>query len=89
MKNYEDEMLDNYIDQLQYRLFVLRTQRRLTQKQMAEMCNISPVTYQQMESLRNHRPNLGSLFKVARGLDMSLPELLDTKNGYQTTLDKV
>ncbi|MBQ7884498.1 MAG: helix-turn-helix transcriptional regulator [Clostridia bacterium] len=67
------------MDKFSKNLKEIRTQKGLSQKQMAELLGVSHRTYQNYELLdsNNREPDLEMLCKISKTLDISIDYLLD------------
>lgn len=75
------------------KLKALRLERELSQEELAFQCNMQASHIGQLERGQKN-PTLDTMAKIARGLDMSLPELLtfdSEKNGreYNKVVGKI
>ena len=60
------------------RLIQIRKERNLTQEDLALLCNVDRTYIGRLERLERN-PSLEILYKIARGLKMTLSELLNFK----------
>jgi transcriptional regulator with XRE-family HTH domain len=59
------------------RLFEIRTQRELTQQQVADLTGVSRVTVGRLDRNRRYRPKGKTMQDLARGLGLRIGELFD------------
>jgi transcriptional regulator with XRE-family HTH domain len=59
------------------RLFEIRTQRELTQQQVADLTGVSRVTVGRLDRDRRYRPKGKTMQDLARGLGLRIGELFD------------
>jgi transcriptional regulator with XRE-family HTH domain len=59
------------------RLFEVRTQRELTQQQVADLTGVSRVTVGRLDRDRKYRPKGKTMQDLARGLGMRIGDLFD------------
>lgn len=58
-----------------------RKQNKLTQKQLANMCNLAEITIRQYEADK-YIPKIGNLQKISAALNIPLTTLMDVNNDY-------
>lgn len=58
-----------------------RKQQKITQKQLAEQCNLAEITIRQYEAGK-YIPKIGNLQKIASVFNIPLSELLDVNGEY-------
>lgn len=58
----------------------IRIERGLTQKQLAEQCNLSEITIRQYEDGK-YIPKIGNLKKIANVLEVTVYEIYGSENG--------
>lgn len=59
----------------------LRQQQKISQRDLAKICNITPTTYNAYET-RNVEPNIETLIKIANHLHVSLDVLCGNERGF-------
>lgn len=68
--------MSDLLRQFSHKIKSIRNQRGLTQEGLALICNLDRTYIGRLERMERS-PSLGTLKKLADGLGMSLPELLD------------
>lgn len=69
-------MVSNILERFANKLKKLRKDRGLSQEALALLCDIDRTYIGRIENMKRN-PSLEILDKIARGLNISLPELLD------------
>ncbi|MEM9444436.1 MAG: helix-turn-helix transcriptional regulator [Verrucomicrobiota bacterium] len=72
-------MPERLIDFLHRRLKQMRWERKITQEELAEKAGMSYKYYQAVEAGRKRDLRLSTLEKIARALDLTVSELLNTQ----------
>jgi transcriptional regulator with XRE-family HTH domain len=69
-------MVSDILERFANRLKKIRKDRGLSQEALALLCDIDRTYIGRIENLKRN-PSLEILYKIAKGLDVSLSELLD------------
>jgi transcriptional regulator with XRE-family HTH domain len=77
-----------YSDVIVKRLTELCEQRNITRSKLATLAGLNPATVRSIFLTGNVAPRLDTLHKIAIGLDMTLPELLDFPELHEAIFDE-
>lgn len=77
MKDKQQEIdYSNYLAKLGKRVATIRTEKKLTQDDLAELCGWDPANLRKIEGAKTN-PTVKSLLILCKGLEIELKELFD------------